>query len=38
MGYKINEKDLDIEKNKGFRIAIDDCAWRIRDNIIDRQT
>lgn len=38
MGYKINENDLDIEKNRDFTIAIDDCAWRIRDNIIDRLT
>lgn len=38
MGYKINENDLDIEKNRDFTIAINDCAWRIRDNIIDRLT
>ena len=38
MGYKINENDLNIEKNRDFTIAIDDCAWRIRDNIIDRLT
>lgn len=36
MDYEIHENDLDIEKNRDFTIAIDDCAWRIRDNIMDR--
>lgn len=38
MGYEINENDLDIDNNRDFTIAIDDCAWRMRDNIIDRLT
>lgn len=33
---KMNYEILDIEKNRDFTIAIDDCAWRIRDNIMDR--
>ncbi len=36
MGHKIKESDLDVLNNSDFTIAIDDCAWRIRDNIIDR--
>lgn len=36
MNYEIHVNDLDIEKNRDFTIAIDDCACRIRDNIMDR--
>jgi hypothetical protein len=36
MGHKIKEADLDMEKNRAFTIAIDDCAWRVRNALADK--